>query len=352
MFVFMERKVLLYWLAQIAGWSAYYVFSVLLLLSTDDFRPTMNLLLWVVACIAFSIVLTHGLRWVILRMDLLSGKLPQLLIYTVVFSFISAFILEWFQYFLDTVIVLDFLVVEDDTEFSWAVFMLATSRSLILFLVWSVSYYAFVIIEKSRKQELLNLQWEASKNEIELKNLRAQLNPHFLFNSLNSIRALVGINPDHAKTAITQLSGLLRNSINLGKLRLISLRDELELVDNYLRLEQIRFEERLKVKIEVDENAKGCQIPPLMIQTLVENSIKHGISKSLNGGEITIRAGYKNDTLELYIENTGKLEAASDNGVGVSNTRKRLSILFRGKADFKLYQEGDKVVVFIKIQYT
>ncbi|MBK6526852.1 MAG: histidine kinase [Crocinitomicaceae bacterium] len=89
-----------------------------------------------------------------------------------------------------------------------------------------------------------------------MKNLRAQLNPHFLFNSLNSIRALVGINPDQAKSAITQLSGLLRNSINLGKLRLIPLKDELELVDNYLKLEQIRFEERLNVKMQIEDAAK------------------------------------------------------------------------------------------------
>lgn len=328
------------------------MFSILLLLSTNDFTSTLNLLLWVSACIIFSILLSHGLRWVILELDLLSKKLPELLGYTILFCVISAFTLEWFQYFLDTTIDLDFLVGQEDEPFSWAIFFLATSRSLILFLVWSGFYYVFVIIEKSRKQELLNLQWQASKNEIELKNLRAQLNPHFLFNSLNSIRALVGINPEQAKSAITQLSGLLRNSINLGKLRLIPLKDELDLVDNYLKLEQIRFEERLNIKIMVEDAAKNCQIPPLMVQTIVENSIKHGISKSISGGEIVIRAEIKNDELNLSVENTGKLnEFDSENGVGVANTRKRLAILFAENAEFRLYQDGEFVKALIKIRY-
>jgi len=349
----MERKVLLYWLAQIFGWSAYYGFSTILLLSSEDFIPTFNLVLWISASIIFSILLSHGLRIVILKLDLLSKKLPALLGYTIFFSFIVAVILETFQYYLDNTIVLDFLpVVEDEPPIHWVQFLLPTLRSVILFLLWSGFYYVFVIIEKSRKQEMLNLQWEASKNEIELKNLRAQLNPHFLFNSLNSIRALVGINPEQAKSAITQLSGLLRNSIQLGKLRVIPLKDELDLVEHYLKLEQVRFEERLKVKMVVNENALSCLIPPLMLQTIVENAIKHGISKSIEGGEVIISAVKEKNTLNLTVENTGKLDSmASDSGVGIANTKKRLAILFGNETEFKLTQEGDLVKASIKIKY-
>ena len=348
----MERKVALYWIAQLVGWSAYYGFSILLLLSSEEFKLTVNLVLWMSACILFSIILSHGLRLVIVKMDLLSMKLPALLGYTILFSFLSAVVLETFQYFLDTTIQLDFLPSDADDPFVWSIFFLATLRSVILFLLWSGFYYVFVIIEKSRKQEILNLQWQASKNEIELKNLRAQLNPHFLFNSLNSIRALVGINPEQAKTAITQLSGLLRNSINLGKLRVITLHEELELVNNYLKLEQIRFEERLKVQINVDELALSSQIPPLMLQTIVENAIKHGISKSLNGGEIIVNAARKNGTLSILIENTGELDPGhNESGVGIANTKKRLAILFGEETGFRLYQEGDRVKAAIEITY-
>lgn len=348
----MERKVVLYWLAQLGGWSAYYVFSILLLLSTTEYTSTLNLLLWVSACILFSIILSHGLRWIILRLDLLSRKLPELLAYTILFTFIAAFVLEAFQYFLDTTIELDFVVEQEEEVFTWAIYLLATTRSMILFSLWSGFYYVFVIIEKSRKQELLNLQWQASKNEIELKNLRAQLNPHFLFNSLNSIRALVGLNPEQAKTAITQLSGLLRNSINLGKLRLISIKDELELVDNYLRLEQIRFEERLRVKMNISDTVKNSQIPPLMLQTIVENAIKHGISKSIAGGEIIITGKKEGENLILTIDNTGQLDTKNgeEEGVGVTNTKKRLAILFGENASFDLFQFGEYVRAMIQIK--
>ena len=113
-------------------------------------------------------------------------------------------------------------------------------------------YLAFIFIEQNRQQEIQRLKLSASEKEIELKNLRAQLNPHFLFNSLNSIRALVGLDPEQAKSAITRLSSLLRHSINLGKQTLVSLEDEIELVKNYLELEKIRFEERLQINYDID----------------------------------------------------------------------------------------------------
>lgn len=346
----MEQKVWLYWTAQICGWSAYYVFSFLLLSAT--FRIDINLFLWVGICIAFSVFISHAMRWVILRFDFLGLNLPALLFYTIVISFFAAFCLEFFQFFLDTNIPIDFIGNENDEPFNWAIFFLATSRSVILFLLWCGFYYAFVIIEKSRSQELLNLQWQASKNEIELKNLRAQLNPHFLFNSLNSIRALVGINPEQAKLSITQLSALLRTSIQLGKQKVIPLKDELELVDHYLKLEQIRFEERLTVNSFVDENALNCMIPPLMVQTIVENGIKHGIAQSIEGGQINIKAKFENKILNIDIENTGQLkERLSENGVGISNTKKRLTILFGDETSFDLKQEGDLVKASIKIKY-
>ncbi|MBK9192196.1 MAG: histidine kinase [Crocinitomicaceae bacterium] len=350
----MERKTILYWVAQVIGWSAYYVFSILLLLATKQYIVTLNLVLWVSASILCSIILSHGMRWLILKMDLLSKKLAVLLTYSILFSLAAGFGLEAFQYVLDTRMKLDFVLNNQVDPFDWAIYMLATTRSMILFALWAGFYYVFIIIEKSRKQELLNLQWQASKNEIELKNLRAQLNPHFLFNSLNSIRALVALNPEQAKSAITQLSGLLRNSINLGKLKLISLKDELELVEHYLKLEQIRFEERLRVTVKTSDVVKNCQIPPLMIQTLVENAIKHGISKSISGGDIDITADMTGNKLQITIDNTGNLGSIGDeeNGVGITNTKKRLAILFGDRADFSLKQVGDKVRANIQIQYT
>ncbi|MCG8575214.1 MAG: histidine kinase [Flavobacteriales bacterium] len=349
----MERKVLMYWLAQFGGWGAYYVFSILLLKNT--FTPTYNLFLWILSSILFSVLLSHGIRFVILGWKWLNFKLGKLIVYSISLALLASVLLELFQSGLDYVIVPDFLVNESalgEEPFDLLQFTFAVSRSLILFLLWMGFYYVFAVNEKSRKQEIANLQWEASKNEIELKNLRAQLNPHFLFNSLNSIRALVGLNPEQAKTSITRLSSLLRESINLGKLKVISLNQELELVKSYLDLEQIRFEERLKLEFAVAENSLHCEIPPLMVQTIVENGIKHGISKSIDGGIVSVKTTFENKTLELEVSNTGKLDTdEASKGIGLENSRKRLSILFGDRADLNIRQDGDLVMVLIKITY-
>jgi two-component system LytT family sensor kinase len=209
-----------------------------------------------------------------------------------------------------------------------------------------------MFIEKARKQEILNLQWDASKNEIELKNLRAQLNPHFLFNSLNSIRALVEIDPEQSKMAITGLSTLLRSSINLGRKKIVNLEDEMELVKNYLELEKIRFEERLRIDYKIAENSLKCEIPPLMVQTIVENAIKHGIAKLIDGGIIRLESHFDGKSLTISVSNPGKLDQQlASSGIGIKNTKRRLSILFGDKGVFVINQKSDLVEAKIKITY-
>jgi hypothetical protein len=193
---------------------------------------------------------------------------------------------------------------------------------LILILFWNSIYFTFHFFQKSRNQELNNISLEASKNEIELKNLRSQLNPHFLFNSLNSIRALIDIEPQNAKGAVTTLSNLLRKSLILGKEDLVPLNEEMEMVSNYLELEKVRFEERLTVEWKLDEKLDDFLIPPFSLQMLVENAIKHGISKLPKGGSIDVNSEIKNQLLEIKISNDGKFEenSISDSGFGLKNS--------------------------------
>jgi sensor histidine kinase YesM len=354
----MERKVLFYWLAQFIGWGAYFGLSVFLLYSSEDFRFTPNLVYYVGSSYLIAIFISHMIRLGILKLRLLDKKLTALISLTVLMSIVAAFLLEFFQLFSTaTLIEVDFYRESSSSVGSggneWANFLFGTSRSAILFLLWSGLYFAFIFIEKSRLQEIQNLKWDASKNEIELKNLRAQLNPHFLFNSLNSIRALVGLDPEQAKVAITRLSTLLRHSINLGKHQLIKLEDEIDLVKNYLELEKVRFEERLQIEYNIGENTLACEIPPLMVQTIVENSIKHGISKSIEGGLIKVRTTLENNTLDIAISNTGKLDnSLAENGVGIVNTKKRLEIIYGDASSFDIVQEGADVVAKIKITYS
>jgi len=167
-----------------------------------------------------------------------------------------------------------------------------------------------------------------------------------MFNSMNSIRALVDEDPKRAKIAITQLSNILRNTLMMHKNKFITLEEELVLVKDYLELEHIRYEERLSFTINVDPNTVFLQIPPMMIQTLVENGIKHGISKYPEGGEIKISAAKTDDVFIIKIINTGQLNHnTAETGFGVANTTNRLELLFGKKAEFSLRNLDTKNVI-------
>ena len=346
---------MLYWFVQFAGWTAYFLFSILLVSTSGGVTFTVNLGLFVLVSILMSILCSHGIRYLIVHFSILSKSTLKIILITLLISGVAGVVLETVQYFFEASLTIDYMeITAEDEIFYWGEFLLSTSRSIILFLLWSGFYYAFSIAEKSRAQEILNLKWEASKNEIELKNLRAQLNPHFLFNSLNSIRALIGLDPDLAKTSVTKLSALLRRSINLGKMQMIPLKEELDLVKIYLDLEQVRFEERLTTEFKIAQNSLSCEIPPLMVQTIIENAIKHGISNAIEGGVVKVFTEYTAtaNTLEIRIRNTGTLiESSLGEGIGISNSKKRLEILFGDNATFSIRQVDKEVEVKINIIY-
>jgi LytS/YehU family sensor histidine kinase len=217
--------------------------------------------------------------------------------------------------------------------------------SLLYFTIWSLLYFTYHYVSSTQSQRMNQIRLEALVKELELKTIKAHINPHFIFNALNSIRALVDENPRRARTAITELSNLLRSSMNADKDELVPLDKEIAIVKNYLALEQIRFEDRLKVSFNIDSNTLNQQVPPMMLQTLVENAIKHGISKEMNGGHINIVSDFVGNHHELVIRNTGKLNGHSrEEGFGLSSTRNRLHLLFGDEASFDIRDTGENEV--------
>jgi LytS/YehU family sensor histidine kinase len=200
-------------------------------------------------------------------------------------------------------------------------------------LLWTLTYHLFQYWERSLIAEKEKYQLQAAAKENEYLNLKNQLNPHFLFNSLNSIRTLVDAEPRLAKSAINQLSSLLRSSLQTGKQKTISLKDELQTVKDYLAIECIRFDDRLKYTFNLNNEVMDCHVPPMMLQTLVENCVKHGISNLKNGGEIILEAHIVKNELQISIINSGQyIPAHNHEGVGLTNTRERLKILYDEKA--------------------
>lgn len=203
-------------------------------------------------------------------------------------------------------------------------------------------------MENYKKSEIESLIWEAAVKDYELKTLKSQLNPHFMFNAMNSIRSLIEEEPESAKIALTKLSSILRYSLTMERAESVPLGEEIKSVKDYLDLEKMRFEERLKYNLDISENSARIEIPPMMIQTLVENGIKHGISKIAAGGTIKVKSIIQNSDLLISIENDGHLDddaLKNSRGFGIANTKHRLNLLFGEKASFTLNNNPDNKVV-------
>lgn len=223
--------------------------------------------------------------------------------------------------------------------------LLGIYQNILLIALWFLIYIVYHYVDKNRKDQLDRLKLESTVKELELKTIKSHINPHFIFNSLNSIRALVDENPERARKAITELSNILRSSMQAEKSETVTLQREMDIVEDYLALEHMRFEERLKVEMDIDPDTLGQPVPPMMLQTLVENSIKHGISKLVNGGVVRIVADFKGDNLELLVQNTGQLNGMRNgDGFGIKSTEDRLNLMYQGKATFEIKNIDNNMV--------
>ncbi len=187
------------------------------------------------------------------------------------------------------------------------------------FMLSTALHYVFFEIEAGRRAELL-------AREAQLRALKAQINPHFLFNSLNSISALTSLDPARAREMCVSLADFLRASLRLGERDTVPFGEEMALTDMYLGVEQARFGERLRVTRDIDPECHGCEIPALLIQPLVENAVKHGIAMMAEGGEIGITGHRVHDRLLFRVSNPYDPEAPTQarNGIGLRNVRARL----------------------------
>ena len=190
-------------------------------------------------------------------------------------------------------------------------------------------HYFLLTIEAARQAERRVLESQVTAREAELRALRAQLNPHFLFNSLNSISALAGAEPEAARQMCQRLGDFLRASLSLGARARVALAEELSLAENYLAVEQVRFGSRLAVERRIGPEAATCLVPPLLIQPLIENAVKHGVADRVEGGEVKIEVRRRGGALEVTVENPRDPEAPPrrGQGLGLENVRRRLNAL-------------------------
>ena len=216
---------------------------------------------------------------------------------------------------------------------------------------WHCVYFFYHLFDRLNRSEIERLRLVGHVKEAELRSLKSQVNPHFIFNSLNSLRALIDEDPARARQSVTQLANLLRYSLQSGQLETVPFEDELRVVNDYLALEQVRHEERLRLRLDIAPETLALPVPPMLLQTLVENAVKYGISTRAEGGEIAIIARCEGGGLRLQVTNPGELATAAtkmraaSTGVGLRNAAERLRLLFGEGATLQLRAASPVLVV-------
>lgn len=218
------------------------------------------------------------------------------------------------------------------------------AAGLLLYLLSVAFHYVLLAIEESRQAEARAMEARVLAREAELRALKAQVNPHFLFNSLNSISALTSVDPGKARDMCVLLADFLRMTLGLGEKTSIPLAEELSLLHSYLAIEKVRFGARLRMEEGVAEESKPCLVPPLLLQPLIENAVTHGIAHLPDGGSIRLSAQSTNGRLSIVVENSFDAEAAPrrTRGMGLENVRRRLEARYGQEANVAVSAEGER----------
>lgn len=340
------RKLSNYWVCQLAGWGILALSFLFFALSFGQ-GITDEYILKILIIMTGGILSTHLLRWVMRSNNWLLMPIEKIIFRLCVAVLMTSVLFSLFIMGMN-----ELAGVEKNTRnLDFLTRLIANILTNGIFIIpWVLFYYFYHYIMKSRKQEMDTLKLEALVKELELKTIKAHINPHFIFNALNSIRALIDENPNKARNAITQLSNILRSSMQAEKLETVPLERELNIVKDYLALEYIRFEDRLRIEYNIHTDTLNLPVPPMMLQTLVENAIKHGIGKQVSGGVVKVISRFTDGHHQLIVENSGYLNGHADaDGFGLSSTRNRLYLLFGDKAMFNITQIGELVVAKILI---
>jgi len=335
----------IYWISQITGWSSFVGINLFIISSYEEVT-WQRIIVWIFLGL-LGILFTHILRRVIRKNNWLNlplkNTIPRILTSSIIAGIIIYALVFAASYVAGTF---------KQDEYNFARFIGGIVNISVLVLLWNLIYFVVHYTENYKKKEIESLIWEAAVKDYELKTLKSQLNPHFMFNAMNSIRALIEEDPDSAKVAITKLSNILRYSLQMERMERVALEDEVETVKNYLDLERIRFEDRLKYKLDIEKSTQKIEIPPMMIQTLIENGIKHGVAKRTEGGEIHLKSKLLSNAnglkLKIEIRNSGHFseeQLKNSSGFGVSNTKHRLNLLFGDDAHFTITNENEGIVL-------
>ncbi|MFC3375962.1 sensor histidine kinase [Rugamonas sp. CCM 8940] len=331
-----------YWLAQCAGWGTLALAAVIT--SASDSGAGMAgvvLIKWL--SVASGLVQSHLWHALLRRRAWLERKgwrgLAQIAAALAGMGVVQAAVVVGAN-----VVVQDGSILKGDAHVGITLFALSFMWFGIFF-VWTLCYGLVLARRRALRLEFDKLQVEVSLKDAQLRALQAQINPHFFFNSLNSIRSLVYDDAAAAAQAIGRLSAMMRHNLVAGQLDSVRLADELAAVDAYLGMEKLRFEQRLQVSVEIEAGLDGVCLPGMILQTLVENAVKYGVEPVAKPCQIRISARAEGGRLALCVANQGRLAGHSGSTrLGLANANRRLALRYGAQARCELSERDGWVL--------
>jgi hypothetical protein len=327
----------LYWGCQIAGWGGYSVVGLIIATLTTGWHAGTGI--GFALFFVYSIGATHWMRGLIRRRGWLA--LPPLRGFPRIFSTAMGVGL-----LLAALVVGLSRLLAGPTSFNAPAIAGTTGGLAFACCGWAGIY---VGITRNRRAQLREIELKLTLRQAELRALQAQVNPHFLFNSLNTIRGMISEDAPRAQHMITLLAGLLRRSLQATDAQTVPLSEEMGAVADYLELERTRFEERLRVSLDIEPAASDCAVPVMLVQTLVENAMRHGISRLPAGGAVHVRCGAEFETVVVKVENTGSLRPPDPASIhtGLANARERLRLIYGERASLNLSDQDNLVTATV-----
>jgi len=338
-----------YWTCQFVGWAYFSGLGVYQLVATH--APIGRLLLSPCVELLLGVGLSHLLFRATQRRRWFSLSARALVVRGIGAACAMAFVATFGTWFIERI------HYEDRHQRLDSFLVSVTFGWFVEFFCWVATYFAIGLFRQRHEAAVRTLQLEKALQAAELRVLKSQLNPHFLFNSMNSIRALIADDAERARAAVSELSRILRYTFGVHEEELVPFAYEFEIVEDYLAIESLRLGERLVIERNVSRNAKEARIPPMLLQTIVENAIKHGIARLPAGGTLSVFADVVDGALLVRVENARPTSPVrmrrddEDTGpIGLANAAERLRLLFGAAASLDLeLSDVDRAVTRLRI---
>lgn len=340
-----------YWWIQIISWGLMMMINFWTKVLQAKELPKLYYVLEGLAFFVLAIITTHFIRNYFHKSRLIEEQTSKKFLRAFGFVIFSGLI---FSIVLVGLAYLIFLAICGDKDFGMSPEIMASStvNLMLLIIFWSIFYVVIKSTLRLRNEKIRRLELEAALKEAQLNTLKGQINPHFMFNSLNNIRGLILEDPGKSREMLTRMSEMLRASLNSNKTDVIPLEEEIQTVQNYIALSKIQMENRLEFDLDIQDGLEDATIPPMVLQLLVENAIKHGITSLPKGGAVNLKIRIEGDFLHMTVSNDGHFKDQNmEGGLGLKNIKDRLAILYGEEASFDIGNENGKVVARLIIPY-